>query len=128
MGNNRAPGRDGITTSFVMFFWEIIKADVTKAVQELFFSNRMDERWKEMLIILIPMVESANSPAQFHPISLFQSFYKVVAKILVNRMKPMLGNIIWEEQGVFVPSRSISNHGFYLQLAALYQDGGTYGS
>ncbi|PKU65420.1 Putative ribonuclease H protein [Dendrobium catenatum] len=39
----------------------------------------------------------------------------VVAKILINRLKPVLGNIISQEQGAFVPGRSISSHGLLAQ-------------
>ncbi|XP_028554221.1 uncharacterized protein LOC114580528 [Dendrobium catenatum] len=115
MGNNRAPGRDGITTSFLKFFWDIIKADMLRAVQDFFISNTMHEEWKETLIILIPKVANADGPTKFRPISLCQSLYKVVAKIIVNRMKPVLSFVVGEEQGAFVPGRSISNHGLLAQ-------------
>ncbi|KAI0497161.1 hypothetical protein KFK09_020383 [Dendrobium nobile] len=115
MGNNRAPGRDGISTSFLKFYWPIIKEDVLLAIRDFFETNTMSEKWRETLIILIPKVGNADSPAKFRPISLCQSIYKVIAKILVSRMKPVLADIIGEEQGAFVPGRSISNHGLLAQ-------------
>ncbi|XP_028551144.1 uncharacterized protein LOC114579729, partial [Dendrobium catenatum] len=115
MGNNRAPGRDGITTSFLKFYWNLIKSEVVDAIRDFFTTNFMDAHWKETLIILIPKVVNADSPAKFRPISLCQSLYKVVAKILVGRMKPVLAGIIGEEQGAFVPGRSISQHGLLAQ-------------
>ncbi|KAI0522497.1 hypothetical protein KFK09_004876 [Dendrobium nobile] len=115
MGNNRAPGMDGITSSFLKFYWEIIKCEVTRAIIHFFCTNTMCESWKDTLVVLIPKTEIAILLAKFRPISLCQSFYKVVAKILINRLKPVLGSIISEEQGAFVPGRSISSHGLIAQ-------------
>ncbi|KAI0488433.1 hypothetical protein KFK09_028264 [Dendrobium nobile] len=115
MGNNLAPGIDGITSSFLKFYWEIIKCEVTRAIIHFFSTNSMCESWKDTVVVLIPKVENAIVPAKFRPISLCQSFYKVVAKILINRLKPVLGSIVSEEQGAFVPGRSISNHGLIAQ-------------
>ncbi|XP_020673098.2 uncharacterized protein LOC110092773 [Dendrobium catenatum] len=115
MGENRSPGLDGITVSFLKFYWEIIKVDVIRAILHFFESNSMCDSWKDTLVVLIPKVDNANSPSKFRPISLCQSFYKVVAKVLINHLKPCLGIIISEEQGAFVPRRSISNHALVAQ-------------
>ncbi|PKU77540.1 Putative ribonuclease H protein [Dendrobium catenatum] len=115
MGNNRAPGMDGITSSFLKFYWSIIKYDVCIAIKDFFITNHMCETWKDTLVILLPKNMAANTPALFRPISLCQTFYKIVAKILVFRLKPFLNGIIGEEQGVFVPGRSISGHGLLAQ-------------
>ncbi|PKU70999.1 Putative ribonuclease H protein [Dendrobium catenatum] len=115
LGNNRAPGMDGITSSFLKFYWTIIKNDVCCAVLDFFSNSLMCPSWKDTIVILLPKNNNANCPAHFRPISLCQTFYKVVAKILVNRLKPVLMNVISEEQGAFVPGRSISNHGLIAQ-------------
>ncbi|XP_020681909.2 uncharacterized protein LOC110099165, partial [Dendrobium catenatum] len=60
-------------------------------------------------------MENANMPSKFRPISLCQSFYKNVAKVFINRLKPVLSTIISDEQGAFVPGRSISSHGLMAQ-------------
>ncbi|KAI0497165.1 hypothetical protein KFK09_020387 [Dendrobium nobile] len=71
--------------------------------------------WKDTMVILIPKTDNAAAPNQFRPISLCQSLYKVVAKILVNRLKPVLSGLIGEAQGAFVPGRLIANHGLLAQ-------------
>ncbi|PKU83905.1 Putative ribonuclease H protein [Dendrobium catenatum] len=115
MGNNRAPGIDGITSTFLKFYWEIIRKDVISAILHFFATNVMCQSWKETLMVLIPKMENANMPSKFRPIRLCQSFYKIVAKVLINRLKLVLSTIISEEQGAFVPGRSISNHGLMAQ-------------
>ncbi|XP_020696169.2 uncharacterized protein LOC110109442 [Dendrobium catenatum] len=115
MGSNRAPGIDGITSSFLKFYWEIIKKDVISVIMHFFATNVMCQSWKETLVVLIRKMENVNMPSKFRLISLFQSFYKIVSKVLINRLKPVLSTIISEEQGAFVPGRSISSHGLMAQ-------------
>ena len=62
------------------------------------------------LIALIPKVDNPSSTAQFRPISLCNSFYKIIAKILDNRMRPILKKIIDPVQSAFVPKRSIHDN------------------
>ncbi|PKU68232.1 integrator complex subunit 11 [Dendrobium catenatum] len=70
----------------------------------------MDSQWKETVVVLLPKVNNLDQPSNFRPISLCQTIYKIVAKVLVNRFKGILSRIISEEQAVFVQGRSISNH------------------
>lgn len=43
LGNNQAPGMDGINSSFLKFYWEIIKGDVNHAILHFFSTNLMCE-------------------------------------------------------------------------------------
>ncbi|PKA53799.1 Putative ribonuclease H protein [Apostasia shenzhenica] len=70
----------------------------------------MPPRWKDTLVILLPKVQHAHQPHQFRPISLCSTIYKIVAKILVNRMKEVLNPLIAKEQGAFVPERNIADN------------------
>ena len=62
------------------------------------------------LIALISKMENPSSTTQFRPIGLYNSFYKIIANILVNRMRPLLEKIIDPVQSAFVPKRSIHDN------------------
>ncbi|PKU83157.1 integrator complex subunit 11 [Dendrobium catenatum] len=70
----------------------------------------MNPEWKETVVVLLPKVNNPELPSNFRPISLCQTIYKIVAKVLVNRFKDILPLLISEEQAAFVQGRSISNH------------------
>lgn len=65
---------------------------------------------EDTLEIHIPKLENANIPSKFMLISLCQYFYKVFAKILVNRLKKIIVIIVGEEQRAIVPERSFSGN------------------
>nr|GEX44072.1 RNA-directed DNA polymerase, eukaryota, reverse transcriptase zinc-binding domain protein [Tanacetum cinerariifolium] len=57
-------------------------------------------------IALIPKISDTNTVKDFRPISPIGSLYKIVAKILVNRLVSVLGDIVNEVQSPFIAGRS----------------------
>ncbi|PKU66269.1 integrator complex subunit 11 [Dendrobium catenatum] len=110
LGKNKSPGHDGITYSFLKHYWNIVGIDVCKAIKEFFTSGIVSNSWKETLIVLISKISNPLSPEAFRPISLCNSIYKVVAKVLLNRLMVVIPKLIFEEQVAFMKGRSISEH------------------
>ena len=110
MDKFKAPGPDGFGGAFFQNHWNIIAPDVCRAIKSFFTDGKLLKQVNHTLIALIPKVENPSSTAQFRPISLCNSFYKIIAKILVNRMRPLLDKIIDPVQSAFVPKRSIHDN------------------
>jgi hypothetical protein len=55
-----------------------------------------------MLFALIPKIPGVVDPKDFRPISMVGSIYKIVAKILANKLKTVLEKIISKSQNAFI--------------------------
>ncbi|KAJ9567733.1 hypothetical protein OSB04_003699 [Centaurea solstitialis] len=106
-GGDKVPGPDGYTLEFLKSFWPVIKEDLLKAVRHFESSASIDPGCNPSFITLIPKVTSPLSFAEFRPISLIGCFYKVLAKVLSNRLKAVIDSIIGYEQTAFIANRNI---------------------
>lgn len=61
-------------------------------------------------VVLIPKKENACHMKDLHPIALCNVLYKIVAKVLANRLHGVLPDLISEKHSAFVPNRSITNN------------------
>lgn len=81
--------------------------DITSTVSDFFNNARMDEGWNDTLIALILKVKWPEKVNQFQPISLCNVCYKIITKVITNKLKGLFSKIIGEEQSNFVPGRQI---------------------
>ncbi|KAL5580322.1 hypothetical protein UlMin_012764 [Ulmus minor] len=64
----------------------------------------------ETFITLIPKVKSPNRITDYRPISLCNVIYKIISKMLTNKLRLVMNSIISEEQSAFIPGRLISDN------------------
>ncbi|CAL1360466.1 unnamed protein product [Linum trigynum] len=107
MGSKQALGSDGFTGKFFKSFWDIVGTSVVEAVISFFTSSRMLRSFNHTWLTLIPKVDSVETIRQLRPISLCQFVYKVITKIMAERLASMLPQIISEGQNGFIRDRHI---------------------
>ena len=105
-----ALGPDGMSPIFYKSFWHIVGEDVTTMVIKVLNSSVVLESLNSTFIALIPKVEQPRKVSDFHPISLCNVIYKLISKVLVNRLKFFLAMAIPESQGAFLSGRLISDN------------------
>lgn len=96
-----AAGHDGFGGVFYCACWNILKADLMKAVHSFFCGSCLPRSWTSTLLFTILKVVSLR------PISLCNFSFKVVSKLLTSRLAQVLPSIISEEQSGFTQTRSI---------------------
>nr|GEV20669.1 RNA-directed DNA polymerase, eukaryota [Tanacetum cinerariifolium] len=113
-GMDKSPGPDGFTFGFYRHFWSTIENDVFEAVKHFFTYNDIPKGCNSSFIALILKISDANMVKDFRPISLIGSIYKIIAKILANRLVGVLGDIVNEVQSTFIAERQILDGPFIL--------------
>ncbi|KAF9593492.1 hypothetical protein IFM89_023604 [Coptis chinensis] len=110
MGSLKAPGPDGFQALFFKNYWNEVGPKVLDLVQNLFNNGAFSKEINHTHIVLIPKTNNPISPDHFRPISLTNVVYKLISKILVNRMRPILLKIISPHQSAFLPNRSLHDN------------------
>jgi hypothetical protein len=110
IGPLKAPGPDGFPARFYQRNWEVLRGNVIKAVKHFFTTGFMPEGTNDTSIVLIPKIDNPTELKDYRPIGLCNVLYKVVSKCLVNRLRPMLQDIISPTQSAFIPGRLITDN------------------
>lgn len=103
----KAPGPDGMTASFFQNYWDIVGHDMVRLVQNAFLSGIVLRSINDASIFLIPKVNQVSTFKHLRPISLCNTAYKIVSKIIAIRIKSFLNRIVSPTQSAFVPGRWI---------------------
>ncbi|KAJ4449580.1 hypothetical protein ANN_00982 [Periplaneta americana] len=101
-----APGPDGIGYSFYKQYWDIIKQEMHRLMNELLCTTDSPMGFNEG-IILIPKKMTPTIMKDFRPITLLNADCKLFSKIIANRIRPYLSSLLGNEQKCGVPGRSI---------------------
>ncbi|XP_062028868.1 uncharacterized protein LOC133744853 [Rosa rugosa] len=109
MNPSSSPGPDGFPGAFYHNCWDIVGADVVAFVQYFFQHNWWYPNANSNFIVLLPKVEGANLISQFRPIALANFLFKIIQKILADRLGPIASRIISANQSAFLPGRRISD-------------------
>ncbi|GAU50004.1 hypothetical protein TSUD_287100 [Trifolium subterraneum] len=76
-------------------------------IVEFHHNGKLTKGLNSTFIDLIPKVDSPQRLNDFRPISLVGSLYKIMAKVLANRLRLVIGSVIYESQTTFVKDRQI---------------------
>ncbi|GJV45389.1 RNA-directed DNA polymerase, eukaryota [Tanacetum coccineum] len=111
---NKSPGPDGFSFEFYRKYWSFIDQDILMAVKDFFSLGYFPRGCNSSFIALIPKIHDAKFVKDFQPISLIGSVYKIIAKILANRLRLVLPYLISDVQSAFVANRQILDGSFIL--------------
>ena len=106
----KASGVDGLQAGFFQRFWLIVGNSVKREVKEAFTSQKVPEYLNQTLIALIPKQLGPELVSPYRPISLCNTVYKVISKIIVQRLRPLLPSLISPMQTAFLEGRRATDN------------------
>ena len=101
---------NGMPPLFFQHFWPTIGGVVRKTILDFLNLGVIPPKFNETHIVLIPKVKDPKKVTDFRPISLCNVIYKLASKVLANRLKKVLPNVISDSQSAFVHGRLITDN------------------
>jgi hypothetical protein len=102
---DKSPGPDGFTMAFFQKCWRVLESDIMGFFDEFFEKGTFAYSLNATFVTLIPKKQNALNIKDFRPISLIGSIYKILAKVLANRLRRVLDGLVSESQNAFVGGR-----------------------
>uniref|UniRef100_A0A803PEE1 Reverse transcriptase domain-containing protein n=1 Tax=Cannabis sativa TaxID=3483 RepID=A0A803PEE1_CANSA len=110
MHPDKSPGPDGMTPAFYQKCWGIVCNDVVSLVQQYFSTGVLPPGCCDANIVLIPKKKRPERMVDLRPIAICNVLYKVITKVMANRMKPFMDEIVADTQSAFISGRLISDN------------------
>ena len=111
MARNKSPGLSGLSVDIYIVFWQRLKQPFYEMVQEVYKQGIFYEGAQNGIITLLPKPErDLLFLKNWRPIILLETVYKVISKVITNRIKGTLSTLINEDQTGFVKGRQISEN------------------
>ena len=106
-GSEKSPGPDGLNFKFIKQFLEVLNPDISRFLDEFHANGIFPRGSNKSFVALIPKVKDPQNLNEYRPISLIGCIYKIVAKLLANRLKLVMPDIIDERQSTFISGRHL---------------------
>jgi hypothetical protein len=107
MTGDKAPGLDGFSMAFFQVCWDVMSMNIMKVFYDFHARGLFEKSLNVSFISLIPKIPGDNFIKDFRPISLVGGIYKIIAKVLANRLKSVLEKVISKSQSAFIKGRQI---------------------
>ncbi|GLU23278.1 hypothetical protein SLE2022_393000 [Rubroshorea leprosula] len=108
-GGDKSPGLDGFNFHLIRACWIVIEKDVVEFVQEFSRNRKLVRGLNSSFIVLIPKKSNPVDLKDYRPISLINSLYKIISKVLANKIKKVLPKVISGTQSTFLGGRQITD-------------------
>ncbi|TWW77693.1 Transposon TX1 uncharacterized 149 kDa protein ORF 2 [Takifugu flavidus] len=122
MASGRAPGLDGLPADFYKRFWRCLGADLWEVLQECTHTGRLPTSCQTAVLSLIPKKGDLALLKNWRPVALLCTDYKLLSKVLANRLKNHLDLLVHRDQSYCVPDRDQGDVDNLIDSLDLYQE------
>ena len=107
-GNSKkSPVRDSVGLEFFNVLWDDIARDMRTLFTQMLRDRQLSERQKQGVIVCIPKNARPHTPEDYRPITLLNTDYKILARLIAARVRPILAEILHHSQYCGVPRNTI---------------------
>lgn len=103
--SSKAPGPNGFNFRFIKQFWVIIKNELLEALHWFWCKEEISRGCNATFVSLILKRSDPMGLGDFQPISLIGCYYKIIMKVLAERVKHVVGKVVGEVQNAFIKGR-----------------------
>ena len=107
MNGDKAPSPDSFTMAFWQNCWDFVKEEVLEMFKEFHEQSSFIKSLNTTFLVLLPKKGGVEDLGDFRPISLLRGLDKLMAKVLANRLKKVIGKVVSSDQNAFVIGRQI---------------------
>jgi hypothetical protein len=115
MKSYKSPGPDGFHPIFFKNQWDIVGNSIVKFVSECFVNPNKIKEVNHTLITLIPKCQEPAKVTQLRPIALRNVIYKIVTKVVAQRIRSIIPYVVSNTQSSFIPGRNTTDNILVLQ-------------
>lgn len=110
MSPHKALRPDGFSTWFFQDKWDVVGEEVCQSVLYILNSGTTDPEFNFTYVALIPKNMNPKRVIEFRPISLYNVFYKIILKVIANKLNVILPDLISPNQSAFILGRLITDN------------------
>ena len=95
---HKSPGPDGISHEFYKYMWETCNEDLLDVLNNMYIEGEASTGQKHGHIVCLPKVNNPVSPEHYRPLTIINTDYKLLTRILAYRLRPWMEEVIHHNQ------------------------------
>nr|GEZ64709.1 cysteine-rich receptor-like protein kinase [Tanacetum cinerariifolium] len=105
----KAPGPDGFTMELFKRGWHFISPEFMQVMAEFHSNASLPKGFNSTFLVLIPKQNAPKDITNLRPISLINAPYKILSKVIANRLRSVMSKLVSENQSAFIVDHHLSD-------------------
>ena len=110
MSNNKAPGGDGLSPEFYKCFWPDLKNLLIDSLNEGYYKGELSQSQRQGILTLLFKKGDRKLLDNWRPISLLNTDYKILARVLSQRLQKVIQKLVSLDQTGYIKGRSAADN------------------
>lgn len=123
MNRDKSPGSDGFNPGFYQTYWSVVGPDITENCLRWLNTRHFPADLNQTNLVLIPKKNKPTTTKELRPISLCKVLYKILSKVIANRLKKVLPEVVSKSQSAFVEGSLITDNIVVVNEIVHYMNG-----